>query len=264
MPSVTMETLNRFAAGRELYSHVANPVPLGDSDYYEADSLVKKPEHKELVAALSKQLHSGWRTQMPCADLRRDDTVHGFDYRHWSIHSLVCSRAALTRKSREESGTCAVMNTNALSSVPIDSTSRHVIHPLTIEVKFGLSAQVDCVLLSGSCAGCPRVALAQQRTSLVGHSPNILSQCTLDGTVPIMASCQRILCTLFSLGQLLGSCCTGSHSINGPRTGTRVFILKYGTLSVTTQGRRTATKLSRELIRGKVLQQCSALVFPTT
>ena len=60
-----METpLNRFAAGRELYSHVANPVPLGNFDY-EAENLVDKPEHKELVAALSEQLHSGWRPQLP-------------------------------------------------------------------------------------------------------------------------------------------------------------------------------------------------------
>ena len=56
--------MNRCAAGRELYYHVANPVPLGDFNY-EAENLVEKPEYKELVAALSKQLHSGWRPQLP-------------------------------------------------------------------------------------------------------------------------------------------------------------------------------------------------------
>jgi hypothetical protein len=32
---------------------------------YEAESLDEKPEHKELVATLSKQPHSSWRPQLP-------------------------------------------------------------------------------------------------------------------------------------------------------------------------------------------------------
>ena len=50
--------------GRELYTHEAHPVPLGDFDY-EAENLVDRPEHAQLVARLSKQLHSGWRAQLP-------------------------------------------------------------------------------------------------------------------------------------------------------------------------------------------------------
>ena len=50
--------------GRELYSHEANPVPLGDFDY-ESENLVDLPEYTDLVANLSMQLRSGWRAQMP-------------------------------------------------------------------------------------------------------------------------------------------------------------------------------------------------------
>ena len=52
--------------GRELYTHEAHPVPLGDFDY-ESENLVDMPEHRELVTRLSEQLHSGWRPQMPTA-----------------------------------------------------------------------------------------------------------------------------------------------------------------------------------------------------
>ena len=50
--------------GRELYSHKASPVPNGLFDY-EAENVVDKPETAELVSALSKQLHDGWRAQIP-------------------------------------------------------------------------------------------------------------------------------------------------------------------------------------------------------
>jgi len=50
--------------GRELYSHELSPVPNGHFDY-ESINLVDRPENKDLVAQLSKQLHSGWRPQLP-------------------------------------------------------------------------------------------------------------------------------------------------------------------------------------------------------
>ena len=52
--------------GRELYSHVASPVPDGGFAY-ESVNEVDAPEHADLVARLSAQLHEGWRAQLPSA-----------------------------------------------------------------------------------------------------------------------------------------------------------------------------------------------------
>ena len=52
--------------GRELYTHEAHPVPLGDFDC-ESENLADRPEHRELVTRLSEELHSGWQAQMPAA-----------------------------------------------------------------------------------------------------------------------------------------------------------------------------------------------------
>lgn len=50
--------------GRELYSHESSPVPKGDFDY-EAENLVDDARFAGLVANLSRQLHDGWRNQLP-------------------------------------------------------------------------------------------------------------------------------------------------------------------------------------------------------
>ena len=50
--------------GKELYSHVLSPVPNGNFDY-ESVNVVDLPENVALVATLSKQLHEGWRAQLP-------------------------------------------------------------------------------------------------------------------------------------------------------------------------------------------------------
>ncbi len=50
--------------GKELYSHVASPVPSPDFNY-ENENVVNEPKHELLVKQLSAQLRAGWRPALP-------------------------------------------------------------------------------------------------------------------------------------------------------------------------------------------------------
>ena len=50
--------------GKELYSHVLNPVPLPNFDC-DNDNVVGEPQHAALLVNLSATLHAGWRAALP-------------------------------------------------------------------------------------------------------------------------------------------------------------------------------------------------------